>query len=174
MWKFIRKTGFKNVCLIRYTTHNNEETEFWTAARRQYGVILIVNMATFLFGASQPTASISLPRLPINDSYLSNDTAWPRDFSVTSDEGEWISKCYCLILRDWYPFGMDDTFNLQPESGYCLTLCLALCPTLWQRSWGGRSHWWLTALHFLLVTYSMVLVKMWQVFVWQGLSWGIL
>ena len=90
------------IFFIRYDTHN-KETEFWTAARRQYGVIAIVNMVTFLFGASQPTASISLPRLPLhNDSNVANGTTWPRDFAVTSEEGEWISKCRRLLHSLWF------------------------------------------------------------------------
>ena len=65
---------------------------FWTADKRQYLVIAIINMVTFLCGASQGTASISVPHLvTANDSRGSNDTTWPRDFEVTDDEEEWIS-----------------------------------------------------------------------------------
>ena len=65
---------------------------FWTATKRQYLVITIINMVTFLCGASQGTASISVPRLMENNSTRSNDTQWPKDFDVTDAEEEWISK----------------------------------------------------------------------------------
>ena len=65
---------------------------FWTAARRQYLVIAIINMVTFLCGASQGTASISVPHLMANHSRGSNETSWPKDFEVTDDEEQWISK----------------------------------------------------------------------------------
>ena len=65
--------------------------DFWTAARRQYVVIVIVNLAAFLQGASLPTSSISVPRLL--ESKGANDTTWPVDFSVTKSEGDWICKC---------------------------------------------------------------------------------
>ena len=69
---------------------------FWTAAKRQYLVIALVNMVTFLFGASQPTASISVPRLMTNgnSSRGFNDTTWgwAKDFPLTLDDGEWISE----------------------------------------------------------------------------------
>ena len=55
-------------------------------------MIAIINMVTFLCGASQGTASISVPRLMTNESRGSNNTSWPRDFEVTEDEEEWISK----------------------------------------------------------------------------------
>ena len=66
-------------------------TDFWTAARRQYVVIAIVNLATFLQGASLPTSSISVPRLINNTAWL-NDTTWPVDFSLTESEGDWIGQ----------------------------------------------------------------------------------
>ena len=65
---------------------------FWTAAKRQYLVIAIVNMVTFLFGASQPTASISVPRLMTNNSTNDTTWGWAKDFPVTLDDGEWISE----------------------------------------------------------------------------------
>ena len=69
-----------------------QSNEFWTADRRQYLVIAIINMVTFLCGASQGTASISVPHLvTANVSRGSNDTTWPKDFEVTDDEEEWIS-----------------------------------------------------------------------------------
>ena len=66
-------------------------SDFWTAARRQYVVIAIVNLATFLQGASLPTSSISVPRLINNTAWL-NDTTWPVDFSLTESEGDWIGQ----------------------------------------------------------------------------------
>ena len=105
---------------------NNKETEFWTAARRQYGVIAIVNMVTFLFGASQPTASISLPRLPLlNDSNVANGTTWPRDFAVTSEEGEWISKCRRLIYTH---YGLHGTSHKGRHKKFCDTLVCLFVP----------------------------------------------
>ena len=65
---------------------------FWTATKRQYLVIAILNMVTFLCGASQGTASISVPRLMQNESRGSNDTSWPRDFEVTEEDEGWISE----------------------------------------------------------------------------------
>ena len=65
---------------------------FWTATKRQYLVIAILNMVTFLCGASQGTASISVPRLMSNESRGSNDTSWPRDFEVTEEDEGWISE----------------------------------------------------------------------------------
>ena len=66
---------------------------FWTANKRQCLVIALINMVTFLFGASQGTASISVSRLIRSyESSGANDTTWPKDFEVTDDEEEWISK----------------------------------------------------------------------------------
>ena len=65
---------------------------YWTATKRQYLVIAILNMVTFLCGASQGTASISVPRLMANESRGSNDTTWPRDFEVTEEDEGWISE----------------------------------------------------------------------------------
>ena len=69
---------------------------FWTSNRRQYGVIMIVNLVTFLQGASVGTSAISIPRMPTNESSL-DDTIWPLDFVVTDEDAFWISK-YPLLL----------------------------------------------------------------------------
>ena len=79
-------------CEIEEKHCHRPDDGFWTATRRQYLVIAIINMVTFLCGASQGTASISVPRLMANESRGSNNTSWPRDFEVTEDEEEWISK----------------------------------------------------------------------------------
>ena len=63
---------------------------FWTSNRRQYGVIMIVNLVTFLQGASVGTSAISIPRMPTNESTLDN-TSWPFDFVVTHEDAYWIS-----------------------------------------------------------------------------------
>ena len=63
---------------------------FWTSNRRQYGVIMIVNLATFLQGASVGTSAISIPRMPTNESAL-DDTLWPFDFVITDKDAFWIS-----------------------------------------------------------------------------------
>ena len=64
----------------------------WDSNIHQYKMIFIVNMATFLQGASVVTSSISLPRMPSNFSEDSNDTTWPRDFVVSESDAFWISK----------------------------------------------------------------------------------
>ena len=63
---------------------------FWTSNRRQYGVIVIVNLVTFLQGASVGTSAISIPRMPTNGSLL-DDTSWPYDFVITNKDAFWIS-----------------------------------------------------------------------------------
>ena len=63
---------------------------FLTSNRRQYGVIIIVNLATFLQGASVATSAISVPRMPTNESMI-DDTSWPFDFVVTDQDAFWIS-----------------------------------------------------------------------------------
>ena len=66
---------------------------FWDySTHRQYRMILIVNMATFLQGASVVTSAVSLPRMPTNGSQSQNDTSWPADFVVTENDTYWISK----------------------------------------------------------------------------------
>ena len=53
----------------------------------------MVNMATFLQGASVVTSAVSLPRMPAaNESQSQNDTTWPADFVVTESDAYWISK----------------------------------------------------------------------------------
>ena len=66
-------------------------SDFWTSNRRQYGVILIVNLATFLQGASVATSAISIPRMPTNESTIDIDASWPYDFVVTDQDAFWIS-----------------------------------------------------------------------------------
>ena len=63
---------------------------------RQYGMIFVVNLATFLQGASIGTSAISLPRMPTNESESKNATTWPADFVVTENDAYWISKCIPL------------------------------------------------------------------------------
>ena len=63
---------------------------FWTSNRRQYGMILIANLVTFLQGASVGTSAISIPRMPPNGSNL-DDTLWPYDFDITYKDAFWIS-----------------------------------------------------------------------------------
>ena len=55
-------------------------------------MIVIVNLATFLQGASLPTSSISVPRLLEGSTQSLNDTTWPRDFNLSMSEGDWIGK----------------------------------------------------------------------------------
>ena len=64
----------------------------WDSNLHQYKMIIIVNLTTFLQGASVGTSAISLPRMPTNASELPNDTAWPADFVVTESDAYWISK----------------------------------------------------------------------------------
>ena len=67
--------------------------DFWDySTNRQYRMIFIVNMATFLQGASVVTSAVSLPRMPTNESQNQNDTTWPADFVVTENDAYWISK----------------------------------------------------------------------------------
>ena len=65
---------------------------FWTSNRRQYGVIFIVSLASFLQGASVGTSAISIPRMPTtsNESTIDN-ASWPYDFVVTDQDAFWIS-----------------------------------------------------------------------------------
>ena len=93
--------------------------DFCTAARRQYVVIAIVNLATFLQGASLPTSSISVPRL-LNATGL-NDTTWPVDFSLTESEGDWIGNHIHFLATEHVTIKI---FYLQHEPGYSHTLCL--------------------------------------------------
>ena len=66
---------------------------FWDfSTHRQYRMIFIVNLATFLQGASVVTSAVSLPRMPTNASQSHNETTWPADFVVTESEAYWISK----------------------------------------------------------------------------------
>ena len=64
----------------------------WDSNLHQYKMIFIVNMATFLQGASVGTSAISLPRMPTSESELPIDTTWPADFVVTESDAYWISK----------------------------------------------------------------------------------
>ena len=59
-------------------------------------VIVIVNLATFLQGASLPTSSISVPRLLEATFESVNGTSWPRDFTLSSSEGDWIARAWLL------------------------------------------------------------------------------
>ena len=68
----------------------------WDSNLHQYKMIFIVNMATFLQGASVGTSAISLPRMPSNASEPTNDVTWPADFVVTENDAYWISKCIGL------------------------------------------------------------------------------
>ena len=63
---------------------------FWTSKRRQYGVIMIVNLAAFLQGASTRTSAISIPRMPTNESTI-DDASWPFDFAISDQDAYWIS-----------------------------------------------------------------------------------
>ena len=72
------------------TGNSKVMSHFWTSNRRQYGVILIVNLATFLQGASVATSAISIPRMPTNKSTIDN-ASWPYDFVVTDQDAFWIS-----------------------------------------------------------------------------------
>ena len=67
----------------------------WDSNLHQYKMIIIVNLTTFLQGASVGTSAISLPRMPTNVSERErpNDTTWPADFVVTESDAYWISKC---------------------------------------------------------------------------------
>ena len=64
----------------------------WDSNLHQYKMIFIVNMATFLQGASVGTSAISLPRMPTSASEDPIDTTWPADFVVTESDAYWISK----------------------------------------------------------------------------------
>ena len=93
-------SGFFSIFTERMALIQNKENQpllppgdssgFWTSNRRQYGVIMIVNMATFLQGASVGTSAISIPRMPTNESTL-DDTSWPFDFIVKDEDAFWIS-----------------------------------------------------------------------------------
>ncbi len=70
-------------------------TAFWTPVRRQYAIIAVVNVVSFLQGASLPSSAIALPRLPRNESELDAGNAnasWPRDFVVSSNERNQIGR----------------------------------------------------------------------------------
>ena len=55
-------------------------------------IISVVNLVTFLQGASLSTASITVPRLSAQENLALNDTTWPKDFIVTEEEGDWICE----------------------------------------------------------------------------------
>ena len=77
---------------VEYDKSGSQYSGFWTSTRRQYVIIAVVNLVTFLQGASLSTASITVPRLSADESVALNDTTWPRDFVVTEEEGDWICK----------------------------------------------------------------------------------
>ena len=77
---------------VEYDRNSFQHSGFWTSNRRQYVIIAVVNLVTFLQGASLSTASITVPRLSADENLTLNDTTWPKDFVVTEEEGDWICK----------------------------------------------------------------------------------
>ena len=77
---------------VEYERDISHKAGFWTSNRRQYVIIAVVNLVTFLQGASLSTASITVPRLSAGENVALNDTTWPKDFVVTEEEGDWICK----------------------------------------------------------------------------------
>ena len=77
---------------VEYDRNSFQHSGFWTSNRRQYVIIAVVNLVTFLQGASLSTASITVPRLSADENPTLNDTTWPKDFVVTEEEGDWICK----------------------------------------------------------------------------------
>ena len=77
---------------VEYGTNRFQGSGFWTSIRRQYVIMAVVNLVTFLQGASLSTASITVPRLSADENFALNDTTWPKDFVVTEEEGDWICK----------------------------------------------------------------------------------
>ena len=75
-----------------YGSNGFPHSGFWTSTRRQYVIMAVVNLVTFLQGASLSTASITVPRLSADENFALNDTTWPKDFVVTEEEGDWICK----------------------------------------------------------------------------------
>ena len=77
---------------VQFDKNTFQPSGFWTSVRRQYVIIAVVNLVTFLQGASLSTASITVPRLSADENLTLNDTTWPKDFVVTEEEGDWICK----------------------------------------------------------------------------------
>ena len=73
---------------------------FWNKERRQHALIFILNLVTFLQGASVGTSSISLPRMPQSEAerISQNDTTWPIDFVVTEGDKFWISYSWLIAF----------------------------------------------------------------------------
>ena len=73
---------------------------FWNKERRQHILIFILNLVTFLQGASVGTSSISLPRMPQNETerISRNDTTWPIDFVATEGDKFWIGYSWLIAF----------------------------------------------------------------------------
>ena len=81
---------FEKMAEIQNMENETLRSCFWTSKRRQYGVIMIVNLAAFLQGASTRTSAISIPRMPTNESTI-DDASWPFDFAISDQDAYWIS-----------------------------------------------------------------------------------